>query len=75
MDLTEEKQLIETFLASVEMVNKTATSFVRLGKKNNEATTNRPLLVSFDNEKHVNEITKNLNKLKNAKYKIKNLPE
>ena len=69
----EDKQQIETFLASVEMGNKTATSFVRLGKKNDEATTNRPLLVSFDNEKDVNEIMKNLNKLKDAEYKIKNL--
>ena len=68
----EEKQLIEIFLASVEMENKAATSFVRLGKKNDEATTNRPLLVSFDNKKDVNEIMKNLNKLKDAKYKIKN---
>ena len=35
----EDKQLIETFLASVEMGNKTATSFVRLGKKNDKQTT------------------------------------
>ena len=69
----EDKQLIEAFLASVEMGNKTATSFVRLGKKNDEATTNRPLLVSSDNEKDVSEIMKNLNKLKDAEYKIKNL--
>ena len=62
----EDKQLIETFLASFKMGNKTATSFVRLGKKNDEATTNRPLLVSFDNEKDVSEIMKNLNKLKDA---------
>ena len=68
----EDKQLIEIFLASVEMGNKTATSFVRLGKKNDEATTNRPLLVSFDNKKDINEIMKNLNKLKDVKYKIKN---
>ena len=52
----EDKKLIETFLASVKMGNKTATNFVRLGKKNDEATTNRPLLVSFDNEKDLNEI-------------------
>ena len=69
----EDKQLIEAFLASVEMGNKTATSFVRLGKKNDEAPTNRPLLVSFDNKKDVNEIMKNLNKLKDAEHKIKNL--
>ena len=67
----EDKQLIETFLASVEMGNKTA--FVLLGKKNDEATTNRPLLVSFDNQKDVNEIMKNLRKLKDAEDKIKNL--
>ena len=59
----EYKQLIETFLASVKMGNKTATNSVRLGKKNEEATTNRPLLVSFDNERDVNDIMKNLNKL------------
>ena len=69
----EDKQLIETFRASVEMGNKTATSFVRQGQKNDEATTNRPLLVFFDNKKDVNEIIKNLNKLKDAEYKIKNL--
>ena len=69
----EDKQLIETFLASVKMENKTATNIVRLGKKNDEATTNRPLLVSFDNEKDVNEVMKNLKKLKDAEYKIKNL--
>ena len=62
----EDKHLIETFLASVEMGNKTATNSVRPGKKNDEATTNRPLLLSFDNEKDVNEIMKNLNKLKDA---------
>ena len=66
----EGKQLIKTFLASVEMGNKTATSFVRLGKKNDEATTNRTLLVSFDNERDVNEKMKKLNKLKYAEYKI-----
>ena len=59
----EDKQLIEAFLASVEMGNKTATSFVRIGKKNDEAKTNRPLLVSFDNEKDENEIMKKLNRL------------
>ena len=69
----EDKQLIETFLASVEMGNKTDTSFFQLGRNNDEATTNRPLLVSFDNEKDINEIMKNLNNLKDAKYKIKNL--
>ena len=69
----EDKQLIETFLASVEMGNKTATSFVRLGKKSDEATTNRPLLVSFDKEKDVSEIMKNLNKLMGAEYKIENM--
>ena len=53
------------------MENKTATSFVRLGKKNDEATTNRPLLVSFDNEKDVNEVMKNLNKLKMPNIKSK----
>ena len=55
------------------MGNKTATNFFRLRKKNEETTTNRPLLVSFDYEKDVNEIMKNLNKLKDAKYEIKNL--
>ena len=35
----EDKQLIETFLALVEMGNKTATSFFRLGKKNDKQTT------------------------------------
>ena len=69
----EGKHLIETLLASVEMRNKTATNFVRLGKKNDRATTNRPLLVSFDNEKDVSEIMKIWNKLKDAEYKIKNL--
>ena len=69
----EDKQLIETFLAPVEMGNKTATNLVRLGKKNDEAKTNRPLLVSFDNEKDVSKILKNLNKVKDAEYKIKNL--
>ena len=65
----EDKQLIETFLESVEMGNKTATSFTDLGRR----TINRPLLVSFYNEKDVNEIMKYLNKLKDAEYKIKNL--
>ena len=55
------------------MGNKTATSFVRLGKKNDEPTTNRPLLLSFDNEKDVNEIMKNLKKQKYAEYKTENL--
>ena len=55
----EDKQLIKKFLASVKMGNKTATNFFRPGKKNGEATTNRPLLVSFDNEKDVSEIRKN----------------
>ena len=62
----EDKQLIKTFLAPVEMGNKTTTNLVRLGKKNDEGTTNRPLLVSFGNEKDKNEIMKNLNKLKDA---------
>ena len=70
----EDKQLIETFLASFKMGNKTAISFDRLGKKNDEATTNRPLLVSFDNDRDVSETLKNLNKLEDAEYKVKNLP-
>ena len=65
----DDEQLERNFLSSIDMAEKEIVSTVRLGRKIGE-TTNRPLLVTFNNEQDVVELSQNVLKMKDATTEI-----
>ena len=69
---SEDEQLVRNLLSSIDKAEKQNMETARSGRKTDE-TTNRPLLVSFNNEQDAFELNWNLPKMKDATTEIRSL--